>query len=131
MKISKLSFILVLSLFTTQIGCAQNHDHSNETKKEAMNHISKLHDAQKEVSAQLLFTGTESKTMALHIQKGGLLKEHITKVEALLVCISGEAVYEDEKGVKHTLKNGDFFRITPMVKHWVKGVEDSQLLLIK
>lgn len=131
MKINKLTCVLALGLFTLNIGCAQNHDHSNETKKEAMNHVSKLHEAQKEVSAQLLFTGTEGKTMALHIQKDGLLKEHITKVDALLVCISGEAIYEDEKGAKHTLKNGDYVRIAPMVKHWVKGVEDSQLLLIK
>lgn len=93
--------------------------------------IVQLHDAGKEVSAQMLFNTTEGKVMALHIQQNGLLKEHVTKVPALLVCVSGEAVYEDENGEKHTLKSGDLVRIAPMVKHWVKGVEDSQLLLIK
>lgn len=90
-----------------------------------------LHNASQSVSAQLLFKGEESSTRALQIKKDGLLKEHITKTEALLICISGEVVYEDELNNNRSLKAGEYIRILPMVKHWVKGLQDSELLLIK
>ncbi len=128
MKIVSFVILFVASFFATNLSIAQNE---HNTKNDKMKHISKLHDTNKDVSAQLLFNGTEGKVMALQIQKDGLLKEHITKTEALLVCVSGEVVYEDEKGNKYALKTGDFINIEPMVKHWVKGLADSQLLLIK
>lgn len=96
-----------------------------------MSNISALHEAGQDVSAKPFFKGEDGTVAALQIQKNGFLKEHITKVEALLVCVSGEVVFENEKGFKQTLINGDYIKIEPMVKHWVKGVQDSQLLLIK
>jgi quercetin dioxygenase-like cupin family protein len=42
-----------------------------------------------------------------------------------------KAVFENETGLKETLKSGDYVNIEPMVKHWVKGIKESQLLLIK
>lgn len=133
MKITRFILIGTVSFFTINSCSAQyeNSNNSQSIKKDTMNQLNQLHDANKEVSALLLFKGTEGKVMTLHIQKNGLLKEHITKTEALLVCVTGEAVYEDEKGNKQTLKTGNFIKIEPMVKHWVKGLEDSQLLLIK
>ena len=96
-----------------------------------MTNISSMHEATKEVSAKTLFKGQEGVVAALQIQKNGLLKEHITKVEALLVCVAGEVVFENEKGFQQTLTNGDYIKIEPMVKHWEKGVQNSQLVLIK
>ena len=93
--------------------------------------ISELHDARKEVSAKPLVKTTEGNVTALQILENALLKEHVTKVPALLICISGEVVFENEKGTKQTLGAGDFIHIEPLVTHWVKGVHDSQLLLIK
>lgn len=122
--------LLAICLITATLSFGQHHE-STPIHKNAMQHLSQLHEADKDVSAQLLFKGSEAKVMSLQLQKNGLLKEHITQVDALLVCVSGKAVYEDEKGVKQTLKKGDFYRIQPMVKHWVKGLADSQLLLIK
>lgn len=86
---------------------------------------------QKAVSAKPLFKTTEGTVTALQILKDALLKEHITKVPALLVCVKGEVFFENEKGIKQTLVNGDFINIEPLVTHWVRGVQDSQLLLIK
>lgn len=96
-----------------------------------MTNISSMHEATKPVSAKPFFNGQEGTVAALQIQKDGLLDKHITKVEALLVCVAGEVVFENEKGFKQTLTNGDFVKIEPMVMHWIKGVQDSQLLLIK
>lgn len=93
--------------------------------------IGSMHDPAKAISAKPLFKGQEGTVNALQIHKDGLLDKHTTRVPALLVCVAGEVVFENEKGVKHTLANGDYVLIEPLVTHWVKGVQNSQLLLIK
>lgn len=93
--------------------------------------VSALHDASKSVSAKALFKGEEGTSTALQLLAGETLKEHTTKVPALLICIQGEAVFENEKGEKETLLSGDYVLIEPNVKHWVKGIETSQLVLLK
>ena len=120
-----LFFIAFIVLSCTPQKKLQNTHHTT------MPTINTLHDETKDVSAKLLFKGSENTTTALQIKKDGLLQEHITKVEALLVCVSGEVVFENEKGIKQTLKTGNYIKIEAMVKHWVKGLQDSQLLLIK
>lgn len=85
----------------------------------------------KVVSAYPLFKGVEGSATAIQIQKGEQLKEHITKTEAFLICISGSARFGNEKGETHDLKSGDCVLIEPMVKHWVDGIETSQLMLLK
>ncbi|MBK9254241.1 MAG: hypothetical protein IPM42_02005 [Saprospiraceae bacterium] len=93
--------------------------------------ITTLHSKEKPVSALSIFKGTDGTATSLQILAGQLLKEHITKVPALLICITGKAVFENEQGMKEELASGDYIHIEPMVKHWVSGIEDSQLLLIK
>ncbi|MCC7466022.1 MAG: hypothetical protein IT261_07125 [Saprospiraceae bacterium] len=93
--------------------------------------LREIHTEPREVSARSLFNTTEGAVKAMQIQENALLKEHITKVPALLLCVNGEVVFENEKGLKQSLASGDYVLIEPQVKHWVKGVQDSQLLLIK
>lgn len=93
--------------------------------------IHELHQGHKMVSAQTIFRTSEGSATSIRITENGLLKEHITKTPALLLCISGRIVYEDENGVKTELKSGDYYQISPMVKHWLKGIETSQIILIK
>ncbi|MBL7795768.1 MAG: hypothetical protein JNJ90_04615 [Saprospiraceae bacterium] len=93
--------------------------------------IRELHDTQKEVSTKSLFKTSEGSVTAIQILENALLKEHVTKVPALLVCMMGEVFFENEKGLKQTLGSGDFIHIEPSVTHWLKGVRESQLLLIK
>lgn len=85
----------------------------------------------KVVSAYPLFKGVEGSATAIQIQKGEQLKEHITKTEAFLICVSGSARFENEKGETHDLTSGACVLIEPMVKHWVDGIETSQLVLLK
>lgn len=89
------------------------------------------HDSSKTLSVQLLFKGTDGTTRSLQLKKDGLLPEHTTPNQALLVCVSGEVLYEDETKQQQVLKAGDVFFIPPHVKHWLKGLRDSQLLLMK
>jgi quercetin dioxygenase-like cupin family protein len=93
--------------------------------------IKELHIQEKPVSATSLFKSELGNATAIQILQGGKLKEHITKTPALLICIEGEVIFENENGIKETLIQGDYVHIEPMVKHWVEGTIESQLLLIK
>jgi len=93
--------------------------------------IKELHSPEKAVSAVSLFKTEFGNATALQILQGEKLKEHITKVPALLICVKGEVVFENENAHKETLTPGDYINIEPMVKHWVEGIVDSQLVLIK
>lgn len=88
------------------------------------------HSTEKPVSAIPLFKG-EGNATALQILQNQQLKEHTTKVPALLICVAGEVIFENENGIKETLQSGDYINIEPFVKHWVIGILDSQLLLLK
>ena len=90
-----------------------------------------LHSSDKPVQTQVLFEPTENKVIALQIAKNEQLKEHVTKVPALLVCVTGSGSYGDESGRKMSLKSGDYVKIEPNIKHWVDAHENSNFLLIK
>lgn len=93
--------------------------------------IKDLHNQAKEVSALSLFKGEMGTATAIQLKENGLLKEHITKTPALLLCITGHVVYEDEKANKIELHPGDYVNIVPNVKHWLIAPVVSQLVLLK
>ena len=93
--------------------------------------IKDLHTQDKAVSAISLFKGENGNATSIRILKGERLKEHITQLPALLVCLEGKAIFENEKGIKEVLAPGDYIAIDPMVKHWVDGIIDSHLILFK
>ena len=93
--------------------------------------IKELHTQEKPVSATSLFKNELGNATAIQILQGEKLKEHITKTPALLICINGEAIFFFFFGIRETLKTGDYVNIEPMVKHWVEGTIESQLILIK
>jgi len=93
--------------------------------------IQTLHPADKEVSAKPLFKGEIGSAIAIQLHDKGILKEHITKTPALLLCIVGKVSYQDEKGENIELTTGDYVNILPNVKHWLKAQAKSQLILLK
>lgn len=92
--------------------------------------LSQLHSSGNGVSAFPLFKAS-GMIAALRIAAHHQLKKHITEVPALLLCVQGRVVFENEKGESHILHPGEFVRIEPEVEHWVDGIEDSQLILMK
>ena len=90
-----------------------------------------LHTDTKGVSAVPLFKNEHTATVAIQLLKDEVLKEHITKVPALLVCVLGAVIFKNEKNEDRKLLPGDYIEIEPMVKHWLKGVVSSQLVLVK
>ena len=93
--------------------------------------LQNLHTENTTVQTQLLFSTTEGKVIALEIAANEQLKEHITKVPALLVCVMGDAIFQNEKGESIQLKSGDYVDIEPNVKHWIDAIERSNFILIK
>jgi quercetin dioxygenase-like cupin family protein len=93
--------------------------------------INQLHSTEKGVSAVPFYNIADVSVTSLRILKGETLQEHISQTPALLFCVSGEVFFENELGTKETLVLGDYLKIDAMVKHWVNGVKNSQLLLIK
>ncbi len=93
--------------------------------------VKDVHIEDKPVSAIALFRGGQGGATAIRIMHGQMLKEHVTQVPAFLLCIEGNALFENENGIRETLMPGDFISIEPMIKHWVNGVTDVQLILFK
>ncbi len=93
--------------------------------------IKELHTQVKPVSAINIFKALETNVTAIKILQGQLLKEHVTKTPAILICVEGTARFENENGINETLISGDYINIEPLVKHWVEGISESQLILIK
>ena len=93
--------------------------------------LKNLHTENKPVQTKVVFEPTESKVISLQIAKGETLKEHVSKIPALLVCISGNAVFTDEKGTIINLKSGVYVMIEENIKHAIKAIEESNFILVK
>lgn len=93
--------------------------------------LQKFHSPDKSLSAKLLFKNDNSTATSIQILNNATLKEHLTKIPALLVCISGKVIYKDENNKEIVLESGGFYEIEPMILHWVEAIEDSQLLLVR
>lgn len=91
--------------------------------------LSSLHPTQKPVSVAPLFRGTE--VLSLKFEPDALLKEHLTKIPAMLLCVEGSGVYQDELGAEITLGPGQYVSIAPDVKHWVRALHQSNFLLFR
>lgn len=92
--------------------------------------LKKLHTENKAVQTSVLFEPTE-KVISMQIAKGETLKEHISKIPVLLVCVSGRAIFSDENEQKINLNSGNYVKIEPNVKHKIDAIEESNFLLIK
>jgi quercetin dioxygenase-like cupin family protein len=118
--------ITMASMFIL-IGCKTVQINSKSTTMNLKN----LHTENKAVQTNVLFQPTNGKVISLQIAKNEQLKEHMTTIPALLVCVFGNATYNDENGTSIKLQSGDYFNIPVNVKHWVDAHEESNFLLIK
>lgn len=93
--------------------------------------LTDLHPADKALSAKPLFANAGGSTVAIQLQKGGKLPEHISQVPALLLCVSGEVIYQTNDAPEQRLQSGDYVHIPPQVKHQLIALEAAALVLIK
>lgn len=94
-------------------------------------HLKDNHSKEKLISSLTIFKGEMGTTTSMQILNDQRINEHVSKVPALLICVVGEVLFENEKGLSETLQNGDYINIEPMVTHWLIGKSDCQLLLLK
>ena len=93
--------------------------------------IRSFHTENKPLQTKVVFSASEGKAIAIQLMADAELKEHVTKVPAFLLCISGEVVFENETGYTESLRTGDCINIEPNIKHRLVAKADSHLLLIK
>jgi quercetin dioxygenase-like cupin family protein len=93
--------------------------------------VKNLHIGTKGVSSVSLFKTLEGNVTSIQILANEQLKEHSTKVPAFLLCLTGEAVFENEEGEKHTLTAGEYVNIEPFIQHWINAKSTSSFILIK
>ena len=95
-----------------------------------MNLIKYIENTDKAVAAKNILRDKGTATL-LKIKKDGELKEHQSATNALLILLSGQAVYtEGEKEVPLS-QYLDYVHIPAKMTHKVKGVEDALLLLVQ
>jgi quercetin dioxygenase-like cupin family protein len=90
-----------------------------------------LHTEEKEVSTKPLFKGGLGTAAAIKLDAKSVLKEHLSKIPALMLCVTGEVTYEDESKNKIELVSGDYVNIIPNIKHWLTAKTNSNLVLFK
>ncbi len=93
--------------------------------------LAALHSAEKALSLKPFFKGEEGSVISIQVKENEEMKDHITKVPALLVCVSGEILYSEHTGKTVNLKADEYVEIPAMISHRFKGLASSSLLLIK
>lgn len=93
--------------------------------------IKDLHTDTKLVSSASLFKTTGGEVRSIQVLSRNKLKEHITKVPALLICLSGQAIFTYVDGTETTLTAGEYITIEPNAEHRIVAQYTSNFLLVK
>ena len=93
--------------------------------------VSSLHETTKAVDLKKFFKCETGEVSSIQLLRNAELKKHTSPVPALLVCVNGKIKYSTEKGEEKEMKSGTYVEIEPSVVHWLVGIDDAQLLLIK
>ncbi len=71
-------------------------------------HISNVLKTGKPTQTKVLFNNVDQKVIVLKIQEKEMLKEHVSKVADLLVCVNGQSIYKEKESRTISMTNGDF-----------------------
>lgn len=123
----KLTFLVVILLF---IGCEENENKTQQSNTYPKMNLKNLHTEDKAVQTKLLLKAEEGQVVSLQIASGEQLKEHMSKVPAILICVAGNAIYKEASG-ETTLEQGDYVMIQKDVKHELDALIDSNFILVK
>lgn len=93
--------------------------------------LANLHPSYKAISMIALNTNLKGQIISICLKKESELKEHVSKTNVILFCITGEITYQDKNNILETLKKGDYVNIKAYVKHKIFANKKSQLLLFK
>lgn len=94
-------------------------------------HLNSKFTENKPLQTKKIFSPSEGSVISIKLEANAEMKEHTTKTPAFLMGIVGEVVFENEKGIKEVICQGDYIEIEPDVKHWLLAKTESYLILIK
>ena len=89
------------------------------------------HNTTLPVSLISLFESQVGITSSLYIMEGVYLENQTINIPALLICVEGKLIYQDESGRDEVLDTGDLINIKPLIKYSLRGLTNSQTLIIK
>ncbi|WP_246085363.1 cupin domain-containing protein [Paucihalobacter ruber] len=122
---------LILLAFIVFAGCKNANIQTNQSQYNYLKmNLKDLHTQDKAVQTNLLLQAEQGKVVSLQIAAKEQLKEHVSEVPAILICVLGKAVYKQES-LEVTLLAGDYVLIPKNIKHEVKAITDSNFILIK
>ena len=98
---------------------------------EKRSNLNYIHETDKIVGAISIFKGESSNVTSIQLLEKSVLKEHRTKIPALLLCVTGKVMYSDENEQIIELSSSDYISIEPNVTHKLEALENSQLILVK
>ncbi|OEH92334.1 hypothetical protein [Bacillus solimangrovi] len=90
--------------------------------------INTLQDKEKQLDKVLEFNN--NKVMHLQLKKGASIPEHNAPFNVLVVVRKGKLLF-DVSGTKSELTNENFIHLTPLEKHSLEAMEDTDVLVIK
>lgn len=93
--------------------------------------VKSLHTNDNPVDAKKLFNGTTGLINSIRLLKDADFKKHKTSIPAILLCLSGEVVFEYEHGKKVKLLPGDYEEVEVDNEHWFTALQESQLILMR
>ena len=97
-----------------------------------MNLSALIPESEKAISTKRILNEKGNGTATLlQLNKGALLKKHHSKTNAVLILLTGKAIYEEDERTVLLAAPNDWVDIPEMVVHEVLGEEDSLLLLIQ
>ena len=95
-----------------------------------MNLSKEIENTEKAISVKKILKEVGTATL-IKISEGETLEEHQSRTNALLVLLSGKAVYEEADRTVILSEVHDYVRIPEKVTHKVFGEQESLLLLVQ
>lgn len=123
--------LIIATLLVTGVSCTSTEVIMSDTNNVEKSGLENLFTEDKAVETNMLFNSTQGKTIALKIAAGEKLEEHVSLVDAFLICVKGDGFYATEKGDTIAMKSGDYVFIEADLKHEVVAEKESHFLLLK
>ena len=95
-----------------------------------MDILQNLHFNEDKPATLVLGHSDKQQTIAIGLQKGQVLKKHMSATPAMIVVLKGAIKFEMEGEVTE-IEELNSFQIPPAVPHEVSGIAESIFLLIK
>ena len=82
------------------------------------------------LKTSLLVSNETGKVILISLEKGAILKKHVSDTDANILIVEGKIIFEINNE-KHTMVEGDLFYFQKNEIHELTAVENSKVILSK